>query len=603
MATTWGGRIVKPKPVIPGSPAVPPTTAVPTGIEAPGNVEADPNATQKGAGVSALPPAPTAPAPVMPPVQKPDAVVTPPMPAADPFAGGAGVSPIAASPIAPGSEGVPGGRPAPPFGVVPDSKIDPSGPLSLAGLGLSNPGIMSPEMSGANLQALPGSTKPIADPAKQGVSAIGPSAPPGGWQPTPDNPYPWLKGVNAGAYDPVVSPPNPSDWNNKSFTTPVGQPQNEHDKQMIADGSWNSAPKPTKPNVVLWDGVPVDQNTGKPIPYDASQGQGVDAATGDVGIRMPDGSFRVGATRDSLAAEAPDLSVRDLLTGEMRSPNQTFDTPFPGSVPRGTSGSGAVPNSGGSSSPAGTGAGVSNGGNVPSPAASATNGATGNQPLERLLQGNNATGQGAVSTTPTDPMDSLLGKTISAGPLSDPVAQAQAAWETFRQSSDPAYQASLRDANRYAAASGSLGSGMLNTSLGDLFANRANNLDVAKQSLLERALDTANNNVWKNVDQANNQQVFQQGLQRDAYNQGSGATALGYQGNPAETYMAMANLYGANSAQAQAALQALIQGTTAKNTNQSTLDQFLKSLPPGTLPRTPAPNTAAPIDTSSYARP
>lgn len=199
------------------------------------------------------------------------------------------------------------------------------------------------------------------------------------------------------------------------------------------------------------------------------------------------------------------------------------------------------------------------------PAAAAS---TGNPTLDGLLNGT-ATGAGSVNTSPLNPNQSLLGQVISPGALTNPVDMAKAAWNTFSQSTDPTYQASLRDAAREAAATGSLGSGMLNTNLGSLAAQRTNQLQTAQQQLMESALGQANQNAYQNVGIAQQQQGFQNQLQQEAFNNGLQQAEFGSMGDPTQLLMGLAQLYGGQAGQAGQGVNSLIQNTTMANAMQN----------------------------------
>ncbi len=90
--------------------------------------------------------------------------------------------------------------------------------------------------------------------------------------------------------------------------------------------------------------------------------------------------------------------------------------------------------------------------------------------------------------TPTDPNNPLTTQTIGAGTGMNRFDLAKQQFDTFVQGTSPAYQASLRDANRAGAAAGGLGSGQLRTSIGDLANTRANALDVKEKQTFQDAL-------------------------------------------------------------------------------------------------------------------
>lgn len=147
---------------------------------------------------------------------------------------------------------------------------------------------------------------------------------------------------------------------------------------------------------------------------------------------------------------------------------------------------------------------------------------------------------GQVTLTPTDPNDSLTTKTITPGSLADRFKLAQDRFATFANSTEPAYQAALRDANRMGAAQGRIGSGDLRTSFGDLALNRSRDLTNSRDSLFQNALEGTIGDTWNGIGLAERQQGFQNQQQRDAFEQmlqrfyagqagGTGAaTGMGY---------------------------------------------------------------------------
>lgn len=109
----------------------------------------------------------------------------------------------------------------------------------------------------------------------------------------------------------------------------------------------------------------------------------------------------------------------------------------------------------------------------------------------------------------------------------DRVKNAQDMFNTFASSTTPAYEAALRSATQRGAASGTLGSGMLNTSYGDLAHNRALELDNQKNALIQDALS-------QSVNDALNKQRALAGMEGQIYGQEAGnrgelRTERGYQ--------------------------------------------------------------------------
>lgn len=133
-------------------------------------------------------------------------------------------------------------------------------------------------------------------------------------------------------------------------------------------------------------------------------------------------------------------------------------------------------------------------------------------------------GGGAVALTPTNPNAPLTAQTITPGQMADRFALAQSKFDTFVEASDPAYKASLRDANRYGAAQGRLGSGSLRTDFGNLANLRNTQMDTARRGFLDDALEGTIGDAWNEIGLAERQQGFQQGQQDRAF--GNEATRL-----------------------------------------------------------------------------
>lgn len=128
-----------------------------------------------------------------------------------------------------------------------------------------------------------------------------------------------------------------------------------------------------------------------------------------------------------------------------------------------------------------------------------------------------AAGGSPVALTPTNPDNPLTSQTIGAGQLADRFALAQQKYDQFVQSTDPSYQAALRDAKRAGAAAGGLGSGQLRTSIGDLAGQRANAMDVQRQGAFTDAMGGSIDDAWKSIGLAERQQGFQNTQQQQAF--------------------------------------------------------------------------------------
>ena len=205
----------------------------------------------------------------------------------------------------------------------------------------------------------------------------------------------------------------------------------------------------------------------------------------------------------------------------------------------------------------------------------------------------------AFTTKPTDPNNPLTSQTIDFGDLADRFKVAQSELENWNKTSDPQFQADLRDAMRKAAAGGALGSGMLQTSLGDITANRELQRQGMGTSFLNNALTGSIQDAKDRAALAERQQGFQADQQRTAFGQGVTEAQLnealtngafqralqqlvaGSNGNPADIQLALSSIFGNQGANASNALGGLIQNKTANtgNTaNTSYLAQLLAAL-------------------------
>jgi hypothetical protein len=180
-----------------------------------------------------------------------------------------------------------------------------------------------------------------------------------------------------------------------------------------------------------------------------------------------------------------------------------------------------------------------------------------------------ASGTG-VNTTGTIPGNSLLDQTIQGPSINDPVQNALSAWNTFQQASQPQYNADLRTALQQAAAGGALGSGMLNTSLGNIANQYQNQLQTAQQALMENALQQQNQNAYANTAIAQEQQGFQNTQQQEAVQNALNEWLAGSSTNPANMNLDLSGLYGNEATQAGNALSGLISGTQNANSAQNT---------------------------------
>lgn len=196
----------------------------------------------------------------------------------------------------------------------------------------------------------------------------------------------------------------------------------------------------------------------------------------------------------------------------------------------------------------------------------------------------------AAATTPFTANDNFLNQIISRAPTADRFKIAQEQYDTAVKASDPQYQADLRDAMRKAAAGGALGSGMLNTSLGDISRVRQNTLDTQRTGFLDEALKGTIGDSFGDAGIAQQQQGFQAGRSDTAFNQGVTEAQLkdtltnssfgralqqlvvGQGGSPADALMTLSAILSGQAGEAGQSLTDLIRGnatTTAANAGNS----------------------------------
>lgn len=117
-----------------------------------------------------------------------------------------------------------------------------------------------------------------------------------------------------------------------------------------------------------------------------------------------------------------------------------------------------------------------------------------------------------------DPSQNLIGTQINPAQAPDLASANSQAYQSWVNEQNPVYQQDLREATQQAAATGSLGSGQLNTGLGSLADTFAQQAMAAQTSGNLSALqqDFANQNT--NIGQMDQQQGYQQGLQQQGIN-------------------------------------------------------------------------------------
>lgn len=194
-----------------------------------------------------------------------------------------------------------------------------------------------------------------------------------------------------------------------------------------------------------------------------------------------------------------------------------------------------------------------------------------------------ASGMGNVAQTAVTPENALTNSMLARAPGADRFKIAQDQYKAAEEASAPQYEADLRRAMRLAAAGGSLGSGKLQTSIGDIAQNR----DIANRSnrtnLLSEALKGTIGDQFQDVGIAERQQAFQKGQQEQAFGNevtqaslqealksGDFSRALqmltaGSTNNPSDTALALSQIFGGQSSAAGASLAQLLSGMGQKN--------------------------------------
>lgn len=226
-----------------------------------------------------------------------------------------------------------------------------------------------------------------------------------------------------------------------------------------------------------------------------------------------------------------------------------------------------------------------------------TNQMTAPKPLATLAAPT-ATPQAPTSFAPgvnlhsTNPQSDLRGQTITPGPMADRNQIAQTYENNWNNATAPQYQADLRSATSQAAGAGQLGSGQLRTSLGNLAYNRDVNRNAQEGNFLNSALQGSIGDAYNNIGIAQQQQGFQAGQQNQSFQQGLQALQSGQSGNPADTQLALSQMYGNQSGNAFGSIPGLLNsGSQAGQTNQQTktLQDYLNTLSGGGSPATPTP--------------
>lgn len=219
-------------------------------------------------------------------------------------------------------------------------------------------------------------------------------------------------------------------------------------------------------------------------------------------------------------------------------------------------------------------------------------------------------GMGNVAQTAVTPQNALTNSLLARQPGADRFKIAQDQWDAFTKATAPEYEAAQRDAMRRAAAGGALGSGMLQTSLGDLAQQRQLAMDTQKQNFLSEALKGTIGDQFADLGIATQQQGFQNQQQQQAFqnklqelltsdtltgsnfNRALQMLTAGSGQNPADLAMTLSQIFGGQSSAAGGSLAALLGGmgqrqasnapaTSSRQPDANSLAAFLQFLKGG----------------------
>lgn len=243
----------------------------------------------------------------------------------------------------------------------------------------------------------------------------------------------------------------------------------------------------------------IDPITQKPLPAPAAAPPQTSSA------KNPNGAYLTSGAAPSappIAASSP-AGGRPGTTPDTRGPTPGGPLPIP--LPT-TPTTGSIAGTSGPGNAGGVPIGPASGPQVPGTGAPMAAGANSGVP--------------GVSLTGINPDDSLLNKTITPSNSVDRFGLAQNKFDAFAKSTDPAYQATLRDTNRYNFGAGRGVSGMARNSIGDVATQRMNALDTQRTGFLTDALTGSIDDLYKNIGVAQQQQGFQKSLSDTGFNQG-----------------------------------------------------------------------------------
>jgi len=349
-------------------------------------------------------------------------------------------------------------------------------------------------------------------------------------------------GAMGPAYDPATEKAI-TDQANAAYTGSAGKPGYEYQSALSASNPYTSPEVRALLADPEWQAA---QNTG---PIYANQ---------------------FSPTTQAEIKKIPNLNTNLALSGTGPNPyNANAANGLPTGSPGGSGGlapSGTASGVGTPSSGLGTSMGP---GGSPAPGSSGTNPGQGGTLPNSFLPAQSASeaANNGYNLNPTTPQNALTNSTITPGPGTDRYAIAKQQLADFTKGSEPAYQASLRDANRYNFGRGRGVSGIANNSIGDLELQRENAIRSSQDQFLGNALTGSIEDAYRNLGIAQQQQGFQAGQQQTAFGQNYATQQLsdsekkdafsqvlqqwmaGTSNDPSQTALYLAQIFGGDPSQ------------------------------------------------------
>lgn len=304
--------------------------------------------------------------------------------------------------------------------------------------------------------------------------------------------------------------------------------------------------------------------TGNPLPQGGANGLPVSDGTGSVPTSTPligaPGTSPASPPINGLPATPTDATPWEQAIPQFGAPTTTA-TPDPmTATPQfGANGLPATPSSTTSVTPA------------VSPAPTTLNGL----PASASTGGNSGAG---YNLAPTIPNTSLSNSTITPGPGVDRFKIAQDEYNAAKAASEPGYRADLTMADRMAAGAGTIGSGQLNTSLGNIANTRQQTLANQQSNFLNTALTGTIADQYQNIGIAQQQQGVQIGQQNTAFNQQMSVQQL-MDSEQGQQWAMQMQAMGFNAQQIQQAFENQVQTQQLSDTeNNQSFNQSMQKL-------------------------